>query len=44
MQPAHERVGVVDTQWIRHKVIPSLGEQVNLFVLGSGLLLAHRRY
>lgn len=26
-RPAHERIGVVDTQWIRHKVIPSLGAQ-----------------
>ncbi|CAK9878175.1 unnamed protein product [Sphagnum jensenii] len=27
VEPAHERIGVVDTQWIRHKVIPSLGAQ-----------------
>jgi hypothetical protein len=28
MQPAYEKIGVVDAQWIRHKVVPSLGDQV----------------
>lgn len=27
-QPAHEKIGVVDSQWIVHQVIPSLGSQV----------------
>ncbi|XP_019457249.1 PREDICTED: uncharacterized protein LOC109357694 isoform X1 [Lupinus angustifolius] len=26
-QPAHEKIGVVDSQWIVHQVIPSLGRQ-----------------
>ncbi|RVW97213.1 Retrovirus-related Pol polyprotein from transposon RE1 [Vitis vinifera] len=25
--PAHEKIGVVDSQWIIHKVVPSLGSQ-----------------
>lgn len=28
LQPAHEKIGVVDSQWIVHQVIPSLGSQV----------------
>ena len=27
-QPAHEKIGVVDSQWIVHQVVPSLGNQV----------------
>ncbi|WMV56068.1 hypothetical protein MTR67_049453 [Solanum verrucosum] len=27
--PAHEKIGVVDSQWIVHQVIPSLGNQVS---------------
>ncbi|XP_011628537.1 uncharacterized protein LOC18448245 isoform X1 [Amborella trichopoda] len=27
LQPAHEKIGVVDAQWIVHKVLPSLGDQ-----------------
>lgn len=27
VQPAHEKIGVVDSQWIIHQVIPSLGAQ-----------------
>lgn len=27
-QPAHEKIGVVDSQWIVHQVVPSLGGQV----------------
>ncbi|KAF9598210.1 hypothetical protein IFM89_025862 [Coptis chinensis] len=27
IQPAHEKIGVVDSQWIVHQVIPSLGNQ-----------------
>lgn len=33
MQPAYEKIGVVDAQWIRHKVVPSLGEQVRTHLL-----------
>ncbi|KAE9461276.1 hypothetical protein C3L33_06858, partial [Rhododendron williamsianum] len=29
IQPAHEKIGVVDSQWIVHQVIPSLGNQGN---------------
>ncbi|CAN1182198.1 hypothetical protein LINPERPRIM_LOCUS40718 [Linum perenne] len=29
IQPAHEKIGVVDSQWIIHQVIPSLGSQVS---------------
>lgn len=29
LQPAHEKIGVVDSQWIIHQVIPSLGSQVS---------------
>lgn len=28
IQPAHEKIGVVDAQWIVHMVLPSLGDQV----------------
>nr|GMD29465.1 T6D22.12 isoform 1 [Ipomoea batatas] len=28
VEPAHEKIGVVDSQWIIHQVIPSLGNQV----------------
>ncbi|GAB2275073.1 hypothetical protein Dimus_009842 [Dionaea muscipula] len=27
VEPAHEKIGVVDSQWIIHQVIPSLGKQ-----------------
>ncbi|KAH0467790.1 hypothetical protein IEQ34_002823 [Dendrobium chrysotoxum] len=27
VEPAHEKIGVVDSQWIDHKVVPSLGNQ-----------------
>lgn len=27
-QPAHEKIGVVDAQWIVHQTVPSLGSQV----------------
>ncbi|KAK8933378.1 hypothetical protein KSP39_PZI015687 [Platanthera zijinensis] len=27
VEPAHEKIGVVDSQWIVHKVVPSLGNQ-----------------
>ncbi|KAE8688766.1 putative pentatricopeptide repeat-containing protein [Hibiscus syriacus] len=30
VEPAHEKIGVVDSQWIIHQVIPSLGNQVKL--------------
>ncbi|XVF05696.1 hypothetical protein REPUB_Repub05bG0194600 [Reevesia pubescens] len=29
VEPAHEKIGVVDSQWIIHQVIPSLGSQGN---------------
>ena len=29
VQPAHEKIGVVDSEWIVHQVIPSLGNQVS---------------
>lgn len=29
MQPAHDKIGVVDTQWVVHQSVPSLGNQVN---------------
>ncbi|XP_039041855.1 uncharacterized protein LOC120180623 [Hibiscus syriacus] len=29
VEPAHEKIGVVDSQWIIHQVIPSLGKQGN---------------
>jgi hypothetical protein len=28
LQPAHEKIGVVDAQWIRHRVVPSLNSSV----------------
>lgn len=28
MQPAHEKIGVVDAQWIRHRVVLSLNDSV----------------
>ncbi|KAF6166246.1 hypothetical protein GIB67_031030 [Kingdonia uniflora] len=27
VEPAHEKIGVVDSQWVVHQVIPSLGDQ-----------------
>ncbi|XP_073117019.1 uncharacterized protein [Elaeis guineensis] len=27
LEPAHEKIGVVDSQWIVHQVVPSLGNQ-----------------
>ncbi|KAI3985851.1 hypothetical protein MKX01_026637 [Papaver californicum] len=27
VEPAHEKIDVVDSQWIIHQVIPSLGSQ-----------------
>ncbi|KAL2621050.1 hypothetical protein R1flu_001255 [Riccia fluitans] len=27
VKPAHEKIGVVDAQWIRHEVVPSLGNE-----------------
>lgn len=31
-QPAHERIGVIDSQWIIHQVIPSLGNQISISI------------
>nr|CAB3459912.1 unnamed protein product [Digitaria exilis] len=28
VEPAHEKIGVVDSQWIVHQVVPSLGNQI----------------
>ncbi|KAK4785095.1 hypothetical protein SAY86_001784 [Trapa natans] len=28
VEPAHEKIGVVDSQWIVHQAVPSLGDQV----------------
>jgi hypothetical protein len=30
VDPAHEKIGVVDSQWIVHQVVPSLGNQVRI--------------
>ncbi|CAM6057073.1 unnamed protein product [Sphagnum tenellum] len=30
VQPAHEKIGVVDAQWVRHRVVPSLANQAEL--------------
>ncbi|KAG8655235.1 hypothetical protein MANES_04G019500v8 [Manihot esculenta] len=27
IQPAHEKIGVIDSQWIIHQIVPSLGNQ-----------------
>lgn len=37
-QPAHEKIGVVDSQWIVHQVVPSLGNQVRRNIMFSSLL------
>lgn len=28
LKPAHEKMGVVDSQWIVHQTVPSLAKQV----------------
>lgn len=28
LKPAHEKIGVVDAQWIVHQSVPSLGNEV----------------
>ena len=33
-QPAHEKIGVVDAQWVVHQTVPSLGNQVSLLLIG----------
>ncbi|KAK2983823.1 hypothetical protein RJ640_008499, partial [Escallonia rubra] len=33
----HENIGIIDAQWIEHKVLPSLGNQVNTISLGIKL-------
>lgn len=33
LQVPHERIGVVDAQWIIHKGVPSLGNQVRTFLI-----------
>ncbi|GFZ17899.1 trimethylguanosine synthase [Actinidia rufa] len=32
IQPAHEKIGVVDSQWVVHQVIPSLGNQATTYI------------
>jgi hypothetical protein len=32
LQPAYENIGVVDSEYIIHQVVPSLGNQVSLYV------------
>ncbi|KAL5998345.1 hypothetical protein ACLOJK_009285 [Asimina triloba] len=36
VEPAHEKIGVVDSQWIIHQVIPSLGNQEGIADLLCG--------
>lgn len=38
-QPAHEKIGVVDSQWIVHQTVPSLGNQVKGYIGLSQFLL-----
>jgi hypothetical protein len=33
LQFAHEKIGVIDSQWIVHQVVPSLGNQVKRLLL-----------
>uniref|UniRef100_A0A6N2KRA1 Glycosyl transferase 64 domain-containing protein n=1 Tax=Salix viminalis TaxID=40686 RepID=A0A6N2KRA1_SALVM len=35
VEPAHEKIGVVDSQWIIHQVIPSLGSQISYVLYRS---------
>ncbi|KAJ8747379.1 hypothetical protein K2173_011797 [Erythroxylum novogranatense] len=35
VEPAHEKIGVVDSQWIVHQTVPSLGNQVRTFLASS---------
>lgn len=37
-QPAHEKIGVVDAQWVVHQAIPSLGNQVQTIGIGKNRL------
>jgi hypothetical protein len=39
MQPAHEKIGVIDSQWIVHQTVPSLGNQVYPIVVPIGAIL-----
>ena len=32
LQPAHEKIGIVDAQWIVHQSVPSLGNQVCVYI------------
>jgi hypothetical protein len=44
MQPAYEKIGVVDEQWIIHVGVPSLGNQVgqSAYPVSSSLELVSR--
>ncbi|WZZ67936.1 hypothetical protein YC2023_079306 [Brassica napus] len=35
VEPAHEKIGVVDSQWVVHQTVPSLGSQVNSLYVPS---------
>ncbi|KAL9322760.1 hypothetical protein ACSQ67_010813 [Phaseolus vulgaris] len=35
VEPAHEKIGVIDSQWIVHQVIPSLGNQATNALFGE---------
>lgn len=35
----HERIGVVDAQWIKHKAVPSLGDQVKKLLIQQMLIV-----
>ncbi|KAG5522045.1 hypothetical protein RHGRI_034298 [Rhododendron griersonianum] len=37
VEPAHEKIGVVDAQWIVHQTVPSLGNQVKVESIGQEL-------
>ncbi|XP_042048626.1 uncharacterized protein LOC121794505 isoform X3 [Salvia splendens] len=36
VEPAHERIGVVDAQWIVYQTVPSLGNQKTERLRGKG--------
>lgn len=38
-QPAHEKIGVVDSQWIVHQSVPSLGNQVMTTLISSFIII-----
>ncbi|PKI77123.1 hypothetical protein CRG98_002626 [Punica granatum] len=50
VEPAHEKIGVVDAQWVVHQSLPSLGSQVRLrcrkewFIFDDRMKKAERAY